>query len=153
MKVWLLVICLMTFYGCATTTKIDSDNKKALMNRENGDIVWNQKIYSPHWFTKRYDTEELFSDHKPSKELIQEANNYQKQVGQWVLTGVYAFVLSNLVLSNVSPAQAGLSLWFLVGFGVFPTIHLRLKAEDAAEQAVEEYNQNGPKVLSISWTY
>jgi len=135
----LLTIVLSTLFSCAQT-KISSKSKKAVHWVNNDDIVSNQKIHDASFWTRQYNTEEVFPENKEAQKILDHANRFRRyeaySLWAMIATGIY---YSNNNQDNFETESNNSNLIFLAG--IVPAIYFLTKGHEKANEAVNHYNK------------
>jgi hypothetical protein len=135
----LLTIVLSSLFSCAQT-KVNSKSKKAVHWVNNDDIVSNQKIHDASFWTRQYNTEEVFPDSEEAQEKLNEANKLRRyeaySLWTMIATSIY---YSNNNQDNFDTESNNSNLIFLAG--IIPAIYFLTKGHEKVNEAVNHYNE------------
>lgn len=135
MKYLLIVLVLAS---CATPP--DPKEKKATYQRNFRQINYKAKAYTPSFWERKFDTDELFADDKKTQKQISEANKDFSRGNMHLWGGLVAALvyLNSTSLDNFNPTI----YWTIfIGLGAAPSIYYDEIGSDKVEKAIDEHNK------------
>lgn len=142
-KLCLILVSSFILTSCAT--KLNPESDKAFLDQGNENIVWNQEIFEPSFFTRSYEVDQMFLDDEEAQNSLKEVNKTARTAGTtyWSLLG--GAILYSLSVDR-SDRNDTVYYGLLIG-AVASSVYLHGKKNEKTIDLIDKYNKKKNYVI------